>query len=1243
MGRKIGDTPDDFTLNDYQSNSITLSGYSGKVILLTFIDVKNGWEWLQKLCDVKSALVNLQSQFQIITVVYNHLDAGTETINSIPFSGPISALWIDQKLQDQGPACVDFPLIVNDAWSGSTAHSYDGGFSSLYDSNFHGNTGGEFFAYIISKDHKITDKWSKNCNANSDPISFNNLGNNVAIINPTGTFGSGAISIDISDITDLTGKTVLTYNDTPPSYTPDFSGPRIKSVIPADGSTGISESIALSVSFTGSLTKTEVEDNTNYDLSGAGATASIASGDVVYEEFPDFLSTDPDNTIFYLKQRLLQLCYDPAVLYADPETHSTVNAIPSVDIVYSKPIGHAGASYAVAGAGITSPTTNPVYTGVDAIENRASLGLGGTLNSTGQVDITVGGITDTEGNSLAGYNKVHYHVDIVGPSISSGTVAADNTYVTVGFNQPVYGSDGTGGVTQSAFSISFSQNGGHVTAASISSVKNTSGGNLTGGETSVRVNITLTNGPASGDETVNISIANASLCCDSLGNQAVSATSTGNLALNDMLASVSDVNSDKDNGTYGESEVIDIKVVFDRSVTVTGSPRLKLETGATDRYAGYNSGSGSETLVFRYTVNTGDTSDDLDYTGTDALELNGGTIKDGAGNNADLTLPSPGATHSLSKNKDIVIDTTGGGPLPGKRHIVLAMDYSGSMGWDVTIGGVTAPKVDFMEPAIKQFIDEWALFDSTDEDDRCGLVYYKTNAGVVGTGLMPIKNNADAIKNLVDPLAPSSATAMGAGLAHAYNLLDHTKNDSDYGPKRYIILFADGQLNVAPYIDMNDPTTPTSFTIDTDSHSNCPGGMGVISIPLANCTVPIYSIGIGENESWYTRLAHLAGITGGTDYATPATQIWPLAASHFEDDLVDIYTGSSPQVVFRKTGTLEKDKNVERLALNRSVTQAIVSVSWLGDEPVSFMLMKNGKTISVLNPHDFVKEDNYSLISIHFPHFQINKLAVRPKKLSKSRRRELSSINIPAKYLESVEYLELENALIPPDVIYSVSGEQIQPEGIWEVVIKRENPENNKKISYNVSVMSEEKALRYSIGCPCRALTVGDETIFSIRLRSLNHPVTKVSVVQATVTRPRHVIDELFKKYNIKDVHSDRISGIEAAPFELKMMELYKIPDALKDLNDTVVKTVKLVPFWLNEEVVGGWAKGKEAKPEEGFYIGRYSDTKVPGIYRVVFTMKGFAKECGTFERVVSRTFIVKDKRVKARSSKSRGRVKKKR
>ena len=87
-----------------------------------------------------------------------------------------------------------------------------------------------------------------------------------------------------------------------------------------------------------------------------------------------------------------------------------------------------------------------------------------------------------------------------------------------------------------------------------------------------------------------------------------------------------------------------------------GTPYLTLETGTSDREILYSGGSGSSTLSFLYTVTAGDQSDDLDVYSTTALSSNGGTIRDSAGNDADLTLIAPGNNNSLSSNKEVIVD-----------------------------------------------------------------------------------------------------------------------------------------------------------------------------------------------------------------------------------------------------------------------------------------------------------------------------------------------------------------------------------------------------------------------------------------------------------------------------------------------------------------------------------------------------------------------------------------------------------
>jgi hypothetical protein len=122
------------------------------------------------------------------------------------------------------------------------------------------------------------------------------------------------------------------------------------------------------------------------------------------------------------------------------------------------------------------------------------------------------------------------------------------------------------------------------------------------------------------------------------------------------MAVIQSVSSTTAAGFYKAGSVISIQIAFDETVTVTGTPQLTLETGTTDRIAFYESGSGTNTLTFTYTVQAGDTAADLDYISTSALALNGGTIVDPLDAAANLTLPAPGAAGSLGANSNFVID-----------------------------------------------------------------------------------------------------------------------------------------------------------------------------------------------------------------------------------------------------------------------------------------------------------------------------------------------------------------------------------------------------------------------------------------------------------------------------------------------------------------------------------------------------------------------------------------------------------
>jgi uncharacterized delta-60 repeat protein len=117
----------------------------------------------------------------------------------------------------------------------------------------------------------------------------------------------------------------------------------------------------------------------------------------------------------------------------------------------------------------------------------------------------------------------------------------------------------------------------------------------------------------------------------------------------EQTATIEGVTAQNASGTYAIGDWIFIDVAFTDPVEVDGSPQLLLNTDRCTRTANYLYGSGTTTLTFAYQVQSGDITAALDYTSTSALVLNGGTITTWASANADLALPTPAETGSLSE------------------------------------------------------------------------------------------------------------------------------------------------------------------------------------------------------------------------------------------------------------------------------------------------------------------------------------------------------------------------------------------------------------------------------------------------------------------------------------------------------------------------------------------------------------------------------------------------------------------
>ena len=167
--------------------------------------------------------------------------------------------------------------------------------------------------------------------------------------------------------------------------------------------------------------------------------------------------------------------------------------------------------------------------------------------------------------------------------------------------------------------------------------------------------------------------------------------------------------------TWARGETIEVKVAFNRTVTVTGTPRLALTIGAKTRHAAY-SGSWREYADFSYVVQKDDRDDDGISIPANSLVLNGGTITAADGvTDADLThapvgpdrdmkvdgsravtpprvraiyydsSPAQGDTYELGETVEVVVEFDSGVEAAGDPQVALTIGtdtrYADFSGW----------------------------------------------------------------------------------------------------------------------------------------------------------------------------------------------------------------------------------------------------------------------------------------------------------------------------------------------------------------------------------------------------------------------------------------------------------------------------------------------------------------------------------------------------------------------------------
>ena len=130
-------------------------------------------------------------------------------------------------------------------------------------------------------------------------------------------------------------------------------------------------------------------------------------------------------------------------------------------------------------------------------------------------------------------------------------------------------------------------------------------------------------------------------------------------------------------GVFGRADTVTLAVTLSEGVTLTGAPRFALRIGAQTRFATFRESWATTSLLFDYVVQESDRDDNGFSIDADAIDLNGATIRDNAGHDADLDLGYHAFSDDPSYKVDGRLTPVPALPLGGVLALLLALLVGG--------------------------------------------------------------------------------------------------------------------------------------------------------------------------------------------------------------------------------------------------------------------------------------------------------------------------------------------------------------------------------------------------------------------------------------------------------------------------------------------------------------------------------------------------------------------------------------
>jgi methionine-rich copper-binding protein CopC len=190
------------------------------------------------------------------------------------------------------------------------------------------------------------------------------------------------------------------------------------------------------------------------------------------------------------------------------------------------------------------------------------------------------------------------------PEFSNATVSSDNGSIDIEFSEEIFGSpDGESPVELEDFRVEIQSNGGSETDVTLEGLTGISGGQINNGANSVRLQIDIVDGPASGNELIKVLPADNNSIFDAAGNAAMVTETDIEVGLNDRLApTFMEENSDPSKGAQNVPVDATIRLAFSENIEA-GTGEIVIQKSEGDPFESFDvsEGRGSEggTVTFQ--------------------------------------------------------------------------------------------------------------------------------------------------------------------------------------------------------------------------------------------------------------------------------------------------------------------------------------------------------------------------------------------------------------------------------------------------------------------------------------------------------------------------------------------------------------------------------------------------------------------------------------------------------------------